>query len=109
MCLLGMLISNCCCCCLQGGLRGVGHLQSLKTLVLELASPGTTLGTRARIQMHNRNPILLPFGLMSEVGSEISAAAGSMGVPLLGTNPILAFAPPPDWGIFNKVRLELVS
>lgn len=89
--------------CLQGGLRGIGHLSSLRSLVLELASPGTTLGDRVTRQYHTHNPLLVPFTLVGEIGSELSAAAGSMGVPLLGTNPILAFAAPPEWGIINRV------
>ncbi|KAF6246658.1 hypothetical protein COO60DRAFT_1707554 [Scenedesmus sp. NREL 46B-D3] len=86
----------------QGGLRGIARLARLKTLILELASPGTTLGARLRNQFHQHNPLVLPAELVAEVGSEVAAAAGSYGVPLVGTNPILAFAPPSDWGLLRK-------
>ncbi|WIA30465.1 hypothetical protein OEZ86_000549 [Tetradesmus obliquus] len=85
----------------QGGLRGIAGLSSLKTLILELASPGTTLGSRMRNQWSQHSAVLLPFELAAEVGSEAAAAAGSLGVPLLSTNPILAFAPPADWGLMR--------
>jgi hypothetical protein len=89
----------------QGGLRGIAGLGSLQTLILELASPGTTLGTHLRNQFAQHNPMMLPFELVAEVGSEVTAAAGSLGVPLLGTNPILAFAPPADWGLVSGAVL----
>jgi hypothetical protein len=85
----------------QGGLRGIAGLASLTTLILELASPGTTLGTRLRNQFSQHSAVMLLFELAAEVGSEVTAAAGSLGVPLLGTNPILAFAPPVDWGLVS--------
>jgi hypothetical protein len=85
----------------QRGLRGIAGLSSLKTLILELASPGATLGTRIRNQFSQHSAVMLPFELVVEVGSEVTAAAGSLGVPLVGTNPILAFAPPADWGLVS--------
>jgi hypothetical protein len=89
----------------QTGLRGIAGLASLKTLILERASPGATLGTRLRNQFAQHSAVALPFELAAEVGSEVTAAAGSLGVPLQGSNPILAFAPPTDWGLVSEARL----
>lgn len=93
---------------LQTGLRGIAHLQNLRSLVLELSPPGSTLGNRVTRQYHQHSPLVLPFTLLSEVQSDISAAAGSLGVPMVGTNPILAFAPPSEWGLFDRVSSDSI-
>lgn len=82
------------CCCAAG----IAHLESLRSLILEVAAPFQAIGTGSSGHSSGWGPgaVLSAAGLVGEVAGDLSAIAGNMGVPLLGTNAITAFEPPPQ-------------
>lgn len=72
-----------------------------RSLVLEVAAPFQALGTGSSGHSSGWGPgaVLGAAGLVGEVAGDLSAVAGNMGVPLLGTNAITAFGPPPQFSI----------
>lgn len=80
---------------------GIAHLESLRSLVLEVAAPFQVLGTGSSGHSSGWGPgaVLGAAGLVGEVAGDLSAVAGNMGVPLLGTNAITAFGRPPQFSI----------
>jgi len=89
----------------RAGLRGIAHLESLRSLVLEIAPPFKALGTGSAGHSSGWGPGVVTgaAGLMGEVAGDLSAVAGNLGVPLLGTNAIAAFASPSElnWGVVS--------
>lgn len=85
----------------RGGLKGVAHLESLNTLVLELAPPfrALNLGSSGHSSGWGPGVVLGAAGLVGEVAGDLSAVAGNLGVPLLATNAITAFSPPPQFTV----------
>ena len=79
----------------RSGLTGIAHLASLRTLILEIAPPFKALaGGTGHSSSWGPGLVVGAAGLVGEVAGDISAVAGNLGVPLLGTNPITAFSPP---------------
>lgn len=74
----------------RAGLRGVAHLESLRSLIWEIAPPFKAIGHCSAGHSSGWGPgvITSAAGLVGEVAGDLSAAAGTFGVPLLGTNPI---------------------
>jgi hypothetical protein len=85
----------------RSGLKGIAHLESLRTLILEVAAPFHALGTASSGHSSGWGPGMVfgAAGLVGEVAGDLSAVAGNLGVPLLGTNAITAFSPPTQFNV----------